>query len=53
MMQASRSRCYLKEDFEPVAGLGDVVRGTPLIAVAIALIFIGLFAFGAVFIRAV
>jgi putative membrane protein len=41
------------KEFEPVAGLGDVVRVTPLYAVAIALIFIGLFAFGAVFIRAV
>ncbi len=41
------------KEFEPVAGLGDVVRMTPLYAVAIALIFIGLFAFGAVFIRAV
>ena len=41
------------KEFEPVAGLGDVVRMTPLYGVAIALIFIGLFAFGAVFIRAV
>jgi len=40
-------------EFKPVAGLGDVVRVTPLYAVAIALIFIGLFAFGAVFVRAV
>ena len=41
------------KEFEPIAGLGDVVRMTPLYAVAIAMIFIGLFAFGAVFIRAV
>ena len=41
------------KEFEPVAGVGDVVRMTPLYGVAIALIFIGLFAFGAVFIRAV
>ena len=41
------------KEFEPVAGVGDVVRMTPLYGVAIALIFIGVFAFGAVFIRAV
>jgi putative membrane protein len=41
------------KEYEPVAGLGDVVRVTPLYAVAIVLILIGLFAFGAVFIRAV
>jgi putative membrane protein len=41
------------KEFEPIAGVGDVVRMTPLYAVAIALIFIGLFAFGAVLIRAV
>ena len=41
------------DEYKPVAGLGDVVRMTPLYAVAIALIFIGVFAFGAVFIRAV
>ena len=41
------------DEYKPVAGMGDVVRVTPLVAVAIALIFIGLFAFGAVFIRAV
>ena len=41
------------KEFEPIAGLGDVVRMTPLYAISIAMIFIGLFAFGAVFIRAV
>ena len=41
------------DEYKPVAGLGDLVRMTPLYAVAIALIFIGVFAFGAVFIRAV
>ena len=41
------------DEFKPVAGLGDVVRVTPLYAVAIALVFIGVFAFGAVFVRAV
>ena len=41
------------EEYQPIAGFGDVVRMTPLYAVAIALIFIGVFAFGAVFLRAV
>ena len=41
------------KEFASVAGMGDTVRMTPLYGVAIALIFIGLFAFGAVFIRAV
>ena len=40
------------KEFEPIAGVGDVVRMTPLYAISIAMIFIGLFAFGAVFIRA-
>ena len=43
----------LGKEFEAIAGLGDVVRMTPLYAVAIALILIGLFAFGAVFLRVV
>lgn len=46
-------RYLLSKEFEPIAGLGEVVRHTPLYAISIALIFIGLFAFGAVFIRAV
>ena len=46
-------RYLWSKEFEPIAGVGDVVGMTPLYAVAIALIFIGLFAFGAVFIRAV
>jgi len=41
------------KEYEPIAGVDDVVHKTPLYAVAIAMIFIGLFAFGAVFIRAV
>jgi putative membrane protein len=45
-------RYLLSKEFEPVAGL-EVVRHTPLYAISIAIIFIGLFAFGAVFIRAV
>ena len=46
-------RYLWSKEFKPIAGVGDVVGMTPLYAVAIALIFIGLFAFGAVFIRAV
>jgi putative membrane protein len=46
-------RYLLSKEFEPIAGLGEVVRHTPLYAISIAMIFIGLFAFGAVFIRAV
>ena len=46
-------RYLLSKEFEPIAGLGEVVRHTPLYAISIAIIFIGLFAFGAVFIRAV
>jgi len=45
-------RYLLRKKFEPIAGLGEVVRHTPLYAISIAMIFIGLFAFGAVFIRA-
>lgn len=43
----------LSKEFEPIAGFGEVVRQTPLYAISIAMIFIGLFAFGAVFLRAV
>jgi putative membrane protein len=46
-------RYLLSKQFEPIAGVQEVVRHTPLYAVSIALIFIGLFAFGAVFLRAV
>jgi len=46
-------RYLLSREFEPIAGIQEVVRHTPLYAVSIAMIFIGLFAFGAVFLRAV
>src|SRR5262245_45687911 len=46
-------RYLLSKEFEPIAGMQEVVRHTPLYAVTIAMIFIGLFAFGAVFLRAV
>lgn len=43
----------LSKEFEPIAGIQEVARHTPLYAISIAMIFIGLFAFGAVFLRAV
>ncbi|MBL8575662.1 MAG: DUF202 domain-containing protein [Mesorhizobium sp.] len=44
---------YLRSgEFKPIAGLGDHAMHTPLYAVSIALIFIGLFAFFAVLTRA-
>ena len=46
-------RYLLSKEFEPIAGLGEVVRHTPLYVISIVMIFIGLFAFGAVFLRAV
>ena len=49
----SVARYLLSKEFEPIAGFGEVVRHTPIYAIAIAMIFIGLFAFGAVFLRAV
>jgi putative membrane protein len=49
----SVARYLLSKEFEPIAGIGEVVRHTPLYAIAIAMIFIGLFAFGAVFLHAV
>jgi putative membrane protein len=47
------ARYLLSKEFEPIAGIQEVVRHTPLYAVTIAMIFIGLFAFGAVYLRAV
>ena len=46
-------RYLLSKEYEPIAGFGEVVRVTPLYAISIVIILIGLFAFGAVFIRAV
>jgi len=47
------ARYLLSREFEPIAGIGQVVRHTPLYAISIVMIFIGLFAFGAVLLRAV
>jgi putative membrane protein len=47
------ARYLLGREFEPIAGLGETVGPTPLYAISIVMIFIGLFAFGAVFVRAV
>jgi putative membrane protein len=46
-------RYLLSDEFKAIAGMGEVVKHTPLYAISIAMIFIGLFAFGAVFLRAV
>ena len=45
-------RYLLGDEYKPIAGLEEV-KHTPLYAISIAMIFIGLFAFGAVFLRAV
>ncbi|HEX7273207.1 MAG TPA: DUF202 domain-containing protein [Casimicrobiaceae bacterium] len=45
------ARYLLSKEFEPIAGVGEVVRHTPLYAIAFLMVFIGLFALGAVFIR--
>ena len=45
------ARYLLSKEFEPIAGIGEVVRHTPLYAIAFLMVFIGLFALGAVFIR--
>jgi putative membrane protein len=43
---------YLWErDFKPIAGVSEFVHHTPVIAVSVVLILIGLFAFAAVFLR--
>ena len=47
------ARYLLSKEYEPIAGIGEVVRHTPLYAISIVMIFIGLFAFGAVFLRVV
>ena len=44
---------YLFADFGPLAGVPSVASRTPLLAVALALVLIGMFAFGAVLLRAV
>ena len=49
----SVARYLLSKEFEAIAGFGEVVRHTPLYVVAIVMVFIGLFAFGAVLLRAV
>ena len=41
----SVARYLLGKEFEPIAGLGETVVHTPLYLIAIALMFIGLFAF--------
>ena len=45
------ARYLSSKEFDPIAGI-EVVRVTPLYMISIAITFIGLFAFGAVLIRA-
>ncbi len=49
--QYRRLNRYLLDAFPSIAGLPDVAKHTPLLAIAIALVLIGLFAFGAVYLR--
>jgi len=45
---------YLWEtDFKPIAGVSESAHQTPVLAVSVVLILIGIFAFGAVFLRVV
>jgi putative membrane protein len=44
---------YLLSDYRPIAGVPSVTSHTPLQAIALALVVIGAFAFGAVLLRAV
>lgn len=44
-------RYLWSKEFEPVAGVGDAPRQTPLLWVTVMLILIGIFAFGAVLLR--
>ena len=53
MQYRAVARYLLSKEYEPIAGIGEVVRHTPLYVISIAMIFIGLFAFGAVFLHAV
>jgi putative membrane protein len=45
------ARYLLSKEFEAIAGIGEVVKFTPLYAIACLMVLIGLFALGAVFIR--
>jgi putative membrane protein len=49
----STLRYLWSHEFAAIAGVGKAPRGTPVYAIAIALIFIGVFAFLAVLVRAV
>jgi putative membrane protein len=47
------ARYLLSKEFEPIAGVGEIVRHTPLYVISIIMIFIGCFAFGAVYLHVV
>jgi putative membrane protein len=44
-------RYLWEKDFEPIAGVDEFAHHTPVVAVSVLLILIGIFAFGAVFLR--
>ena len=44
-------RYLWSKDFKPVAGIDEFPHHTPIVAVSIVLIIIGIFAFGAVLLR--
>lgn len=47
------ARYLLSKEYEPIAGIGEVVKHTPLYVISIVMIFIGCFAFGAVYLHVV
>jgi putative membrane protein len=53
LWQYRKLLAYMFGEFEPVAGLWGVASHTPLQAIALALVLVGIFAFGAVFLRVV
>ncbi|HXV84233.1 MAG TPA: DUF202 domain-containing protein [Candidatus Binatia bacterium] len=44
-------RYLWEKDFKPIAGVDEFAHHTPVVAVSVVLILIGIFAFGAVFLR--
>ena len=44
-------RYLWEKDFKPIAGVDEFAHHTPVVAVSVLLILIGIFAFGAVFLR--
>jgi putative membrane protein len=44
-------RSMWERDFKPIAGVSEFAHHTPVVAISVVLILIGLFAFAAVFLR--